>query len=623
MTVGDLGRLDVAALTTAVCEDVRKLFSAWDSEGGDTDRIARKVWLMVLEREQIATVAYRSDDVLERVNALDVSPQLAAVLRQTLAWIWKDEEMHVDYARARLARSPRPVSSIVILGHQFFGALSGWVSVTSNHAERKRLPLQAIAASTIVRAGRLLGQIPPELADALRHRLTFRGYCQLNVALEESAALGYELLLPHVDEAQHNDVSRITEDEQRHARCFEVLAASFDDQGRLLPGHSERDVIDALGAVSSSHLPAFLRAGDDATKELRDRTMYRTETRVVRSQPEDSHARGNRGVDAILWPMLNHLGVEVPLGAKVAVKASFTLGYHRLDTSNITSPEVVDSVARYVRSRGAELVTVSDSTMLYDHFYANRSVRSIAQYFGFVSDSYDVVDVADDQVSTDFERGLAQRTISKHWLEADLRIVIGKLRGDPTEVAHLCLDSMQGMGNATDTVLHLDREIDFRTAVMMTLDAAPPDLSIVDGWGLCGDGPLGVMGCHRPVRVDRLWASRSIVAVDAAVVADLGEDPSSVVILKRARDWFGVDLNVDPATVQPVTSAYRRPKHSLYGRFICATAYPMYILFSGRGSLFVPQFDEQAFPELKRAKLPVRAVRRAAQLAFGLRPPSP
>jgi uncharacterized protein (DUF362 family) len=331
---------------------------------------------------------------------------------------------------------------------------------------------------------------------------------------------------------------------------------------------------------------------------------------------------GIDGIDAVVWPALDQLDLAITDGSQVAIKPSFMLGYHRDDTSNIVSPDMVDTVARWARARGADDVAVVEARTLYDNFYGGRSVHEVATYFGFDADSYDVVDAAADHADVSFERGLSQHTMSRVWLEADVRIVIGKLRGDPTEVAHICLDTMQGLGNPCDTTLHIDREIDFRTAVMMTLDIAPPDVAIVDGWGECADGPLGVMGCDHPVVVDRVWVSRNIVAVDAAVVADLGHDPRQVLILRRAQDWFGVDIGADPDEVEAVTAAFRRPRHSMVARFVCATAYPMYLLFSGRGRWFGPQFDTDAFPELRRANPLIRLVRRSAQLAFGIRPPS-
>jgi hypothetical protein len=40
-------------------------------------------------------------------------------------------------------------------------------------------------------------------------------------------------------------------------------------------------------------------------------------------------------------------------------------------------------------------------------------------------------------------------------------------------------------------------------------------------------------------------------------------------------------------------------------------AYPIYQFSSGRGSLFLPEMDEEAFPPSRRAGLPTRFVRAA------------
>jgi hypothetical protein len=53
-----------------------------------------------------------------------------------------------------------------------------------------------------------------------------------------------------------------------------------------------------------------------------------------------------------------------------------------------------------------------------------------------------------------------------------------------------------------------------------------------------------------------------------------------------------------------------------------ASSYPVYVYGSGGGELFVPEMDENAFPPVNQASAPVRMVRRAAQVAFGLRPPA-
>jgi hypothetical protein len=48
----------------------------------------------------------------------------------------------------------------------------------------------------------------------------------------------------------------------------------------------------------------------------------------------------------------------------------------------------------------------------------------------------------------------------------------------------------------------------------------------------------------------------------------------------------------------------------------------MYMFGSGKGSLFVPEMDEQAFPQIGRTALATRIVRKSAQVVFGIRPRS-
>ena len=43
-----------------------------------------------------------------------------------------------------------------------------------------------------------------------------------------------------------------------------------------------------------------------------------------------------------------------------------------------------------------------------------------------------------------YERGFVQQAVSGTWLDADLRIVMPKLRTDPTEFAHLGLSTLEG-----------------------------------------------------------------------------------------------------------------------------------------------------------------------------------
>jgi hypothetical protein len=47
-------------------------------------------------------------------------------------------------------------------------------------------------------------------------------------------------------------------------------------------------------------------------------------------------------------------------------------------------------------------------------------------------------------------------------------------------------------------------------------------------------------------------------------------------------------------------------------------AYPVYVFGSGRGSLFVPEMDEQAFPPLRAVSFSQRVLRAALRRLLGL-----
>jgi hypothetical protein len=54
-------------------------------------------------------------------------------------------------------------------------------------------------------------------------------------------------------------------------------------------------------------------------------------------------------------------------------------------------------------------------------------------------------------------------------------------------------------------------------------------------------------------------------------------------------------------------------------RALGRVSYPIYVYLSKNGELFVPAFDTAAFPPSQPVGPITRGIRRAAQLAFGLR----
>jgi uncharacterized protein (DUF362 family) len=607
-------------LETALLDEVRQVLDRLRVKyAGRPDLEREQLWLLALEREQIVAVAYREDAVAGRVAALQVEDGVRALIRQTLVWIWKDEELHEEYLRGLLLKRRGLTASLVVYGRALQGAVSGWVSSTENHVDAQTAPLRTGTASLLVGVASALGRVPPALKPELTYQ-TFRRYCALNSGLEASAELAYRRLLElTLSEEEHETFERIRDDESRHMSAFRILAATLTDDDRLAAGVSLGGLLAQLGEVSPWFVPATLRTG--AAGDGRPRAFGSDALVAVRSGATDADK------ERVLVGCLDAAGLaDAVSGARrVAIRASFMLGYDRNDRSNVNDPELVAMLAQYLRRHGADDVAVLEAPTVYGRCFENRSVEQVASYLGFEARDYRIVDISHDLRPYRYERGFVQQAISATWLDADLRIVLPKLRTDPTEFAHLSLSSLEGSTGAIDETFYAGRSTDFRSATMMLLDVAAPDFAVVDAWAPVADGPFGVMGCRRPAQVRHIYAGADALAVDEVVLADLGiSDPTRAPIVRRAHHWFGLPLSqpevdgVRPRLHDELRGAHR----SAVLRALGTLSYPVYMYLSNHGEVFVPDMDTVAFPPSGHTGAITRAVRWSSQRAFGLRAPA-
>ncbi|MGH3212010.1 MAG: hypothetical protein ACRDNO_30050 [Trebonia sp.] len=184
----------MADLEAVLIEDVDVQLSRWRRECAGRPEAERSRLLLALEREQIVAVAYREEAVAARAAELDVGDQARALIRQTLVWIWKDEQLHAEFTRGLLLEACGLASSLVVYGRQVQGALSGWTSATATNRMVRSAPLRTGAAGVLVAAAKAARRMPPALAEELRYQ-TFHKYCALNVALEASAEFAYRRLV--------------------------------------------------------------------------------------------------------------------------------------------------------------------------------------------------------------------------------------------------------------------------------------------------------------------------------------------------------------------------------------------------------------------------------------------
>jgi Domain of unknown function (DUF362) len=215
---------------------------------------------------------------------------------------------------------------------------------------------------------------------------------------------------------------------------------------------------------------------------------------------------------------------------------------------------------------------------------------------------------------------MGQYSISKSWKEADLRISFGKLRSHPTDDAMLTLSNMEWLGASHDDLLFADRQAHRQNATVMQIVEFPPHLALLDAITAVPDGLVGMMGSRQPLNPGRLYVGSDAVAVDAVVTRHLGTvDPRAYLHMRTACTWLGL-THLQPMVhgCDSILPGWRGPRHTSWSALLSLLAFPLYVLASRRGSIFVPVMDEQAFPPTAPVGFFLRCARWAVRRLLGL-----
>jgi uncharacterized protein (DUF362 family) len=596
---------------------------------GGSRREVIRLFLLALEREELVSIGYRESLMEQRLAGMPIAADVREIIRHALIWIWKDEEMHTIYIRGAILKLGSWRLRMQALLTQMAGGLGGWASSVMQHSRWSRAPLSRLIASLITCLGGLVGKVPTDVRKHLQFG-PFRNFCAFNIDAEKTAAVCWyriaELAAAQsdLDADLSRDFHRVAEDEDRHCVLFEVLHDVLTDDDTVAPGVTVDDLVSRIRAVGEEFLPRQYRLRSDIDNPIGSgQPVY-----VLQSpDPADKRALFRRLLDeAKLGEAVRRraefLGRTVDT-IRVAIKPTFMLGYHHKDISPVTDVELLHDLAEFLRSIGCREVTVIEGRNIYDRFFHNRSVHDVARYFGIESEHYRVADTADEQVEHRYRRGMAQYTIARSWRDADFRISFPKIRSHPIEMALLSLGNVEWVGGRCDEYLFLERQADRATAIMMLLDEFPPHFAILDGFENAPDGLVGVMGCRRPKFLGRFYAGADALAVDTVALRHLGvTKPQHSSILRTAVHWFGgASREIEVIGETSPISGWQGPYSTELRSLLSMMAYPVYVLGSGRGELFVPEMDEQAFPPIAREgwflRLRRRAVRRLLGLAVG------
>jgi uncharacterized protein (DUF362 family) len=611
----------------AVFEQFAEELKVWEAKyaGRPRDELIG-LCLMALEREELVSVGYREELMTRRLAAMPLSPAVRELMRHALIWAWRDEEMHTIYIRGALLKYGGLVLRMKAFAQQMGGLVGGWAGSVRQHVPWSKAPVSRAGATFVTWLGALTGKVPEDVRKYLNYG-PFREFCVFNIDAEKTASLCYERMIvlareaPELGRELAEDFVKVRDDEERHALIFEILANALDEKDQLVAGETEESLTRKIEDVGEYFLPRTLRThtvvnskiGSGGRVFVSEGKSAEEKCGVFRRLLEES------GLAEKLTERARELGKE-PADLRIDVKPSFMLGYARKDRSIITDAELLRELADFLRERGYGNAVIIESANIYDQFFEHRSVAEVGAYFGMQDCGLPLVDGSNDQVPHTYFRGMAQNTISRSWKEADFRISFGKMRSHPIEMAYLTIGNLEWMGGRCDEFLFVERQAHRETALMMLLDGFPPDFVLLDAYVEASDGLVGVMGCPRPPSPRRVYAGEDALAVDLVAAQHMGvREPEQTNILRAACHWFG-----DPRVRTEVIGTnenlrgWRGPYETEFSTLLSFVAYPVYVFGSGRGSLFVPEMDETAFPPLQCVSFFQRVLRGALRRLLGL-----
>jgi uncharacterized protein (DUF362 family) len=611
----------------AVFDEFVRQLAAWEKKyaGRPRDHMVR-LCLLALEREELVSIAYREEHIAARLAKMPLSEDVRHIIRHALMWAWKDEEMHAIYIRGAIFRLGSRRLRATAFARQLAGCLGGWSSSVLQHLRWKEAPLSRFLASTLTTLGSLTGQVPEDVKKFLDYG-TFRDFCQFNVDAERTAEACWKAMSQLAQEVSQlpprsaEDFRRVRQDELNHEQIFSIVAEALDEQDRMRPGESAASLMQKISAVGEFFVPHRERAG---SSPLGKGGKVWVEQVPASANKREAFRRflETTGLAQALDQRRNELR-KTQGEITVAIKAAFMLGYHRDDLSPLTDPQLLEELAIFLRSCGCGDIAIGEGCNLYDTFYRNRAVRDVASYFGLNSPYYRIVDFTEEQTPHMYARGFGSSSVAETWKNADFRITFGKMRSHPVEMVYLCLGNMEGTGPRNDEFLFPERQAHRETSVMMILTDFPPDYALLDAFENAPDRILGVIGSPRPRHPRRFYAGHDTIAVDIVAASHVGL-PHALKgnFLRAAIHWFGNPS----ATTQVIgcnepIAEWKSPYHNDISSLLSLIAYPVFQFGSGRGSLFLPEMDEKAFPFLQRAGLLTQMGRKAIRTLLGFKKP--
>lgn len=266
--------------------------------------------------------------------------------------------------------------------------------------------------------------------------------------------------------------------------------------------------------------------------------------------------QGVRKVIEILGPQ--DLSIK---GSHVLVKPNLCSPFPPEEAPQITHPDVVGALVRYLKEEGARKVFVGDEPVwgLKSRFcYEKSGVREVVTREGGELVYFD----EGKRVTKKVPQGRIYESLSLPAIldEVDLLINAPKMKTSLNNVVTLCIKNLFGLISFRDRK-RFHRGIDLSYALIDIAKIVRPHLNVIDGI-IASEG----MGAHggTPRRLDILIASRDMVAADIVGTQVMGFNAMEPVTNQLAlKDKLGVEnleqIEVVGEELEAVRTTFERP----------------------------------------------------------------
>src|SRR5882724_222583 len=192
--------------------------------------------------------------------------------------------------------------------------------------------------------------------------------------------------------------------------------------------------------------------------------------------------------------------------------------------------------------RNIALASTADSSSLWAD---NRSVAALADLLGYCyetanGNAYEILDLSDELIAADFEDSSPLRgsQLARPWLQADLRIVVGKFRTDQCETFAFSASTLLCALPLMDKDYYSRVRMDLAPALASLLRRTPVSFSVIDA---C-DSAHGSGGRQAPVRANThaIICGHDLLAVDCAAAGKINADYAQSPLLKGMIEVCGL-----------------------------------------------------------------------------------